>query len=73
MKRNLNNVCITGSGNGIGKAISVLLNKHGYNVACVDINLEDAKNTINEFENKIAKSIAIYADISNVSHIKKMI
>ncbi len=73
MKRNFNNVCITGSGNGIGKAISVLLNKHGYNVACVDINLEDAKNTINEFENKVAKSIAIYADISNVSHIKKMI
>ena len=73
MKRILNNVCITGAGNGIGKAISVLLNKHGYNVACVDINLEDAKKTINAFENKVAKGIAIYSDISNVSHIKKMI
>ena len=73
MKRNLNNVCITGSGNGIGKAISVLLNKHGYNVACVDINLEDAKKTIYEFENKVARSVPISADISIISQIKKMI
>ena len=73
MKNELKNVCVTGSGNGIGKAIAILLNKHGYNVACADINVKDAENTLNEFENKDYKSIAILADVSNVSEVEKMI
>ena len=59
MTNKLRNVCVTGSGNGIGKAIAIMLNKHGYNVACADISLEDAKNTLNEFKNKDKKGIAI--------------
>ena len=55
MTNKLRNVCVTGSGNGIGKAIAIMLNKHGYNVACADISLEDAKNTLNEFKNKDKK------------------
>ena len=73
MKNELKNVCVTGSGNGIGKAIAILLNKHGYNVACADINVKDAENTLHEFENKDYKSIAILADVSNVSEVEKMI
>ncbi len=73
MKMKLKNVCITGSGNGIGKAIAILLNKHGFNVACADINLKDAQNTLNEFTNKHVKAIAILADVSKISEVTKMI
>ena len=71
--KKLKNVCITGSGNGIGKAIAILLNKHGFNVACADINLKDIKNTLKEFTNKEVKSVPILADISKISDISKMI
>ena len=73
MKEKLKNVCITGSGNGIGKAIAIMFNKHGYNVACADISLKDAHKTLSEFNNKDNKGIAILADISNMTDIKKMI
>ena len=59
MKQKLKNVCITGSGNGIGKSIAIMLNKHGYNVACVDISLKDAQKTLSEFTNKDNKGISI--------------
>ena len=73
MTNKLRNVCVTGSGNGIGKAIAIMLNKHGYNVACADLSLEDAKNTLNEFKNKDKKGIAILVDVTKLSQINKMI
>ena len=73
MTNKLRNVCVTGSGNGIGKAIAIMLNKHGYNVACADLSLEDAKNTLNEFKNKDKKGIAILTDVTKVYQINKMI
>ena len=73
MTNKLRNVCVTGSGNGFGKAIAIMLNKHGYNVACADISLEDAKNTLNEFKNKDKKGIAILVDVTKLSQINKMI
>ncbi len=72
-EKKLKNVCVTGSGNGIGKAIAILLNEHGYNVACVDKNFNDAKKTIKQFKNKNTKSIAILADISMIDEISVMI
>ena len=73
MTNKLRNVCVTGSGNGIGKAIAIMLNKHGYNVACADLSLKDAKNTLNEFKNKDKKGIAILVDVTKLSQINKMI
>ena len=73
MTNKLRNVCVTGSGNGIGKAIAIMLNKHGYNVACADLSLEDAKNTLNEFKNKDKKGIATLIDVTKLSQINKMI
>ena len=73
MKNKLRNVCVTGSGNGIGKAIAIMLNKHGFNVACADLSIEDAKNTLNEFENKDDKGIAVLTDITKLSEINKMV
>ena len=70
-EKKLKNVCVTGSGNGIGKAIAILLNEHGYNVACVDKNFNDAKKTIKQFKNKNTKSIAILADISMIDEISR--
>ncbi len=72
MKQKLKNVCITGSGKGIGKAIALKLNKHGYNVACADISLRDAQKTLNQFINRDNKGIAILADVSNLTDINKM-
>ena len=40
------NVCITGAGNGIGRAIAIAMSNEGYNVVCADIDLKLAKDTL---------------------------
>ena len=40
------NVCITGAGNGIGRAVAIAMSNEGYNVVCADIDLKQAKDTL---------------------------
>ena len=40
------NVCITGAGNGIGRAIAIAMSNEGYNVTCADIDLQQKLNKI---------------------------
>jgi len=42
MERVFKNICITGAGNGIGRAIAIAMGKEGYNVVCADIDLNQA-------------------------------
>ena len=67
------NVCITGAGNGIGRAIAIAMSNEGYNVACADIDLKQAQETVDLISNKQNSGIAVATDVTKVFDIKNMI
>ena len=67
------NVCITGAGNGIGRAIAIAMSNEGYNVACADIDLKQAQDTVDLISNKQISGIAVATDVTKVFDIKNMI
>ena len=73
MKKIFKNVCITGAGNGIGKAIAIAMSKEGYNVICADINLEEAKKTVEIISSNNGSGLAIKTDVTNILDIKDMV
>ena len=73
MKKIYKNVCITGAGNGIGRAIAIAMSNEGYNVACADIDLKQAQDTVDLISNKQKSGIAVATDVTKVFDIKNMI
>ena len=73
IKNKIKTVCITGAAGGIGRAIAIEMNKAGFNVACVDLNVEGLNNTIKLLKNGKTKNLALNINISKVSEIQKMI
>ena len=49
------------------------MSKAGYNVACADINLEEAKETLNFILVNNGKGISIEMDVTKSAEIEKMI
>ena len=67
------NVCITGAGNGIGRAIAVAMSNEGYNVICADIDLQQANKTLEIILNNNGFGISVETDVTKNSDIQKMI
>ena len=67
------NVCITGAGNGIGRAIAIAMSNQGYNVVCADIDLKLAKDTLHLILNNQGSVIALETDVTNTFEINNMI
>ena len=67
------NVCITGAGNGIGRAISIAMSNEGYNVICADIDLQQANKTLEIILNNNGFGISVETDVTKNSDIQKMI
>ena len=67
------NVCITGAGNGIGRAVAIAMSNEGYNVVCADIDLKQAKDTLDFILNKQGSGIAVETDVTKAFDIKNMI
>ena len=67
------NVCITGAGNGIGRAIAIAMSKEGYNVVCADIDLIQANETLEIILDNNGSGTSIEMDVTKSSDIKKMI
>jgi len=65
-------VVITGGGSGIGKAASVLFAKQGAWVHIIDLNEENAKQTIKEIENNNGKVIAHICNVSDQQQVVKV-
>ena len=61
---------ITGSGSGIGKAIATLFAQQGAIVHIVDINAEQAANTVSEINSAGGKAIAQVCNIANQQEVK---
>ena len=67
------NVCITGAGNGIGRAISIAMSNEGYNVTCADIDLQQANKTLEIILNNNGFGISVETDVTKNSDIQNMI
>ena len=64
---------ITGSAQGIGKAIALALAKEGANIIISDINLELAKKTAEEIKGLGIKAAAIKLNVADLSEAEKAI
>ena len=64
---------ITGGGNGIGKATSLLFAKEGAKVIVTDINKSAGRATVNEIKNAGGEASFFKADVSNPEHCQNMI
>ena len=67
------NVCITGAGNGIGRAIAIAMSNEGYNVTCADIDLQQANKTLEIILNNNGFGISVETDVTKNSDIQNMI
>ncbi|MSQ32086.1 MAG: SDR family oxidoreductase [Dehalococcoidia bacterium] len=64
---------VTGAGQGIGRAIALLLAKAGANVVAVDIDATGAKDTARAVTKLDRKSMAITADVTKLAEVKAMV
>jgi 3-oxoacyl-[acyl-carrier protein] reductase len=64
---------VTGSAQGIGKAIALLLARNGADVVISDINLEKAQETANEIQGMGRRSLAIKVNVADLNDVEQMI
>ena len=64
---------VTGSAQGIGKAVAVALAKAGANIVVSDINLELATQTAKEIEALGVKTLAIKTNVADAADVEKSV
>ncbi|MGQ9508879.1 MAG: 3-oxoacyl-[acyl-carrier-protein] reductase [Thermodesulfobacteriota bacterium] len=64
---------VTGSGQGIGKAIALLLAEKGADIVVSDINLEKAQETAKEIEEKGRRAMALKVDVADSEEVERMV
>ena len=64
---------VTGAAQGIGKAISLLLAKHGADIVVSDVLLEKATETAKEIETMGRKAMAVRVDVSKLGDVEQMV
>jgi len=65
-------VVVTGSGQGIGKAIALLFADHGANIVITDINQETANQTAEEIKTRGVDAIAVASDVSSKDDVNNL-
>ena len=63
---------VTGSARGIGKSIAANLADKGISVVITDVMIDQAEETAKELAKKGVETLAIKADVSNVSEVKDL-
>lgn len=64
---------VTGGGNGIGKACSLMLANAGASVAVSDLKVEDAKKVADEIKSKGGKAIAVACNVTEDAELVNLV
>ncbi len=64
---------VTGSAQGIGKAVALLLARNGADIVVSDINLEKAEETAREIEPIGVKAMAVKVNVASLADVEQMI
>ena len=64
---------VTGSAQGIGKDIALVLAQAGANIVVNDVNSEIAEQTANEIQNLGVRALVHIADITDSDSVKQMV
>jgi 3-oxoacyl-[acyl-carrier protein] reductase len=67
------NAIVTGSAQGIGKAIALALAKAGANIIVSDVNLEEAEKTAKEIEALGVKAIAVKCNVADANEVTELV
>jgi NAD(P)-dependent dehydrogenase (short-subunit alcohol dehydrogenase family) len=62
---------VTGAGQGMGRAIALAFAREGADVAIYDMNLDRAKNVVNEVTSLGRRALAIKCDVSKIGEVKQ--
>lgn len=73
MQLNNKNAIVTGSAQGIGKAIALSLAKAGANIVVSDVNLEEAEKTAKEIEAQGVKAIAVKCNVADANEVSELV
>jgi acetoin reductase-like protein len=64
---------VTGSGNGIGKAVALRLAREGADIIVADVDIKSAEQTAREIFNDGRKAVAYSIDLANISQIQPLV
>ena len=64
---------VTGGAQGIGKAVALMLARHGADVVVADVNLEKAAETAKEVEATGRGAMAVSVDVTRLSDVENMV
>ena len=67
------NVIVTGSGNGIGRAIAEIFAKEGANIIVADIEEDSGLQTVENITNAFGNAKYINVDTSDISSVQNMV
>ena len=62
---------ITGAAQGIGKAVTLALARHGADVVVADVNIEKAQETAREVEALDRAAMAVRVDVTRLEDVEK--
>ena len=64
---------VTGAAQGIGKAVTLVLARHGADVVVADVNIEKAQETAREVEAVGRAAMAVRVDVTHLDDVEKMV
>src|SRR3569833_2874671 len=65
-------VVITGAGSGLGRALAFAFAEHGWRVACADIRLDKAQETVRLITEFGVGAMALNVDVGNDASVEEM-
>ncbi|OBF95590.1 oxidoreductase [Mycobacterium sp. 852002-51152_SCH6134967] len=73
MKLNGKSAVVTGAGSGVGRASAALFAQEGARIVVADIDLERAKETVNEIDAAGGTAVPIGVDVADEDQVRQMI
>ena len=65
-------VLITGAGSGLGRALAFVFSENGWRVACADINIDSANDTVRQITQFGVGAMALWVDVGDDSSVEEM-